>query len=75
MFREEISMKVSLPENKGLQNLYESSTRLEKKVADIFHSIVAKWLWAAKRGRPDIDPAILFLCTRVTNSTKEDKEN
>ena len=56
-----------------MQNVDESSTRLEKKDADIFHSMVAKLIWVAKRGRPDIDPAIFFLCTRVTKSTKEDK--
>ena len=27
-----------------------------------------------KSGRPNIDPDISFLCTIVTNSTKEDKE-
>ena len=52
----------------------ESSTILEKKDAEIFHSIVTKLLWVAKGGRPDIDPVISLLCTRVTNSTKEDKE-
>ena len=39
LFGEEISTNVSSPEKKGLQNVYESSTRLEKKYADIFHSI------------------------------------
>ena len=36
LFREEISTKVSSPENKGLKNVDESYTRLEKKDADIF---------------------------------------
>ena len=67
------SAKVSSPVKKYLQNIDESYTRLEKKYADILHSIVAKLLWVAKRGRPDIQTAISFLCTRVTNSTKEDK--
>ena len=44
LFREEISTKVSSPENKGLKNVDESYTRLEKKDADIFNSIVAKLL-------------------------------
>ena len=75
LFGGEISTKVSSPAKKGLQNIYESSKRLENKYADIFHCIVAKLLWVAKRGRPDIEPAISFLYTRVTKSTKEDKEN
>ena len=67
-------MKVSPPANKALQNIDESSTRLEKKNADIFHSIVERLLWVTKRGGPEIEPAIFFLCTRVTKSTKEDTE-
>ena len=41
-FGEELSMDVSSPENKGLQNIYEISPRLENKYAEILHSIVAK---------------------------------
>ena len=48
------------------------SKRLEKKDADVFHFIVAKLLWVEKWGRPDIEPSMSFLCTRVTKSTKED---
>ena len=73
MFIEELSTKVSSPVNKDLKNIDDSSTILEKKDADILHSTVEKLLWVAKGGRPDIDPNILFLCTRVTNSTKEYK--
>ena len=34
--------------------------------------MVAKLLWVEKWWRPDIDPSVSFLCTRVTKSTKED---
>ena len=44
LFGEEISTNISSPAKKGLQNIYESSTRLEKKDADILHSLVAKLL-------------------------------
>ena len=57
----------------GLQNTNESYIRLENKYADILHSIVANILWLSKGGRPDIEPVISFLCTRVTKSTKEEK--
>ena len=57
-----------------MQNIYDGSTILEKKYADILHSIVAKLLWVEKRGRSDIKTPILFLCTRVSKSTKEDKK-
>ena len=63
-------MKVSPTEKKGLQNIDDSFTRLDNKDADILHSIVAKLLWVAKRGRINIYPAISLLCIRVTNSTR-----
>ena len=75
LFGEEISTKISSPAKKGIQNIYKSSTKLKRKCVDIFHSIVAKLPWVAKGGRTDIDPAILFLCTRVTKSTNEYKAN
>ena len=51
LFGEEISTNISSPAKKSLQNVDESSTRLEKKDTDIFHSIVAKLLWVAKGGK------------------------
>ena len=44
-----------------------------KKEADNLHSIVENILWASKRGRHAIEPAILFLCTKVTKRTVENK--
>ena len=57
-FGEEPSTKVSSPAKKFMQNMDESSTIIEKKDADILHSIVAKLLWVTKRVRPNIEPAI-----------------
>ena len=74
MLGKDISTEVSSPAKKGMKNVDAISTRTEKKITDIFHSIVAKLLWVAKMGRPDIDTVISFLCTRVTKITKEDKE-
>ena len=39
---------------------------------DIFHSVVAKLLYVSKRGRLDIQLAVVFLCTRVSCSTEQD---
>jgi hypothetical protein len=47
---------------------------LEKLRADIFHTFVAKGLFACKRARPDIHTTIAFLCTRVRAPTEEDWE-
>jgi hypothetical protein len=39
--------------------------RLDAVTSDIFHSITAKILFLCKRGRPDVQVPIAFLCTRV----------
>ena len=41
--------------------------------AERFHRVVAKLLYVSKRGRPDIQLAIAFLCTRVSCSTEQDQ--
>ena len=58
---------------KKLQNINEILPRLDKQEADTLHSMVAKLLWVAQKGRPEIEPEISFLCTRVAKSTVEDK--
>ena len=70
LFEEKLSAALSSPSKRGMQNIGESSTRLEKKDADILHSIVAKIIWVEKSLRPDIEPYISFLCNRVTKRTK-----
>jgi hypothetical protein len=45
---------------------------LEKEDRETFHTIVAKGLFLASRGRPDIQPTIAFLCTRVREPTRND---
>ena len=64
--------KVSSPATKDLHNVNTLSPTLNDKQAEIFHSVVMKNLWIAKRGRPDIDPAMSFLCTRVSEPTMQD---
>ena len=51
LFGDEISTKLSSPAKKGLQNIYESYTRLEKD-ADILHSIFENLLWVEKGEGP-----------------------
>ena len=73
MFEEDLSEVVSSPAKKGLQNINKSDKILEKKYADILHSIVAKNTMSRKMGKPSIEPDISFICTRVTEITKEKK--
>ena len=46
--------------------------KLERSKAEKFHTTVAQGLFACKRARPDISPAIAFLTTRVREPTDED---
>ena len=50
----------------------DNSKRLDPTRAEIFHTFVAKGLFLAKRARPDIQPTIAGLCTRVKDPNKGD---
>jgi hypothetical protein len=52
----------------------DKSPKLEEKDRERFHSMVAKMLYIAKRGRPDIITAVAALTTRVDRATVEDME-
>ena len=39
--------------------------KLDASTAEVFHHIVAKFLYDAKRARPDLQVAVAFLCKRV----------
>ena len=41
----------------------DESLKLEAKRAELLHMFVAKALFIAKRGRPDIQVLVAFLCT------------
>jgi len=71
-FGENVSQKVTSPANLGLFKIDDNSPLLNPEKSDKFHSVTAKLLWVEKRGRPDIETAISFLCTRVLNPTEQD---
>ena len=50
----------------------DESEALDDDARDYFHTIVAKGLYACKRGRPDIHTAIAHLTTRVQEANKTD---
>ena len=50
----------------------DESEELNEKMKENFHTIVAKGLYACKRGRPDIHTAIAHLTTRVQCPNKSD---
>ena len=50
----------------------DESEPLDEDRKEIFHSVVAKLLYITKRARPDIEPSVAFLCTRVSRSSESD---
>ena len=50
----------------------DASKLLDEKRKEIFHKIVAKGLFVCKRGRPDVQPTIAYLCTRVSKPNESD---
>jgi hypothetical protein len=57
-------------------NLFNLGTgaKLDTKRSEIFHTFVAKGLFLCKRARPNIQQAILVLCTRVKDPNQADWE-
>jgi len=53
------------PAANHLNRIDPKAKKLSKQDADLFHHIVAKLLYLAKRVRPDLQTAVAFLCTRV----------
>ena len=50
----------------------EDTPKLDEEKAKEFHSTVARGLFASKRARPDIQPGIAFLSTRVKQPDHDD---
>lgn len=62
------------PAGEDLFKIDEESPLLDREEHDVFHSIVYRVLYIAKRVLPDILVAVQFLTTRVTKSTKQDMD-
>ena len=71
-FSEIISGSVSTPANRFLMNINESEPTLNKTRSKEFHSTVAKLLYLEKRGRPDFEPTVACLSTRVSKPLESD---
>ena len=72
MFGEKIEGPISSPATKLLQYVKEDSKQLDTDMSEKFHSVVAKLLYITKRARPDIEPTVAYLCTRVSRSDEND---
>ena len=60
------------PWNENLFKVNNNAKPLSKEKRELFHTFVAKGLFACKRARPDIQPAIAFLTTRVKEPDEQD---
>jgi hypothetical protein len=70
-FPEELS-KSNYPWNENLFKVDTKSPKLSKDKRELFHTFVAKGLFVCKRARPDIQPAIAYLTTRVREPDEQD---
>jgi hypothetical protein len=66
-----ITDTAATPATQHLFNIRDSP-KLDTEKSEEFHSIVAKLLYLAKRVRPEILPATIFLTTRVNSATEDD---
>ena len=64
-FEENIDRTYSTPAGKWFFKVNEKAAKLQIGKADIYRKFVAKLIWVMKRSRPDIEPSVSFLCTRV----------
>ena len=70
-FPEEVTSS-KYPWNENLFKVDEKDVKLSKDKHEMFHTFVAKGLFLCKRARPDIQPAIAFLATRVKGPGEQD---
>ena len=73
-FQEQLkaTRKVSSPAAEHLFNINPEATKLDKTTSEDFHTTVAKLLFLSKRTRPDLQPTVPFLCTRVQSPDEDD---
>jgi hypothetical protein len=60
------------PWTEKLLKVQKDATKLEEARRSIFHTYVMKGMFLCKRARPDIEPAIAFLSSRVKEANEGD---
>jgi hypothetical protein len=71
-FSEKLRGKTKTPWNKNLFKVDPNSKHLKTKQAKVFHTFVMKGMFLCKRGRQDIQPAVAFMATSVTECNEGD---
>lgn len=63
---------VSTPAAEHLFQVNKNAAKLSDALREVFHTTVAKGLFLCKRARPDLQPTVPFLCTRVKEPDMDD---
>jgi hypothetical protein len=63
---------VTSPAAEKLFSVNDKTPKLDKAMGEEFHGTVAKLLFLTKRARPDLQPTVPFLCTRVKQPDQDD---
>ena len=71
-FPEKLSGNTKTPWNEKLFQVNTMAKKLGNESTKIFHTFVMKGMFLCKRGRQDIQPAVAFLATRVTEPNEGD---
>ena len=71
-FKHELSDKITTPASENLFKINKQSPKLDKNLAEEFHTTAARGLFVSEQARPDVQPTIAFLCKRVQEPTKDD---
>lgn len=71
-FPEKLRSSNHKPWNDKLFRVDDTSKLLDKKRKETFHSFVMKAMFLSQRARPDIQPGVAYLSTRVKNPTESD---
>ena len=72
MFPEELSGEVSYLAAEHLNMVNPSSKKLDESKRQLFHTLLARMFFCGKRARPELQPTIVFLCTRVKDADEDD---
>ena len=70
---DEMDRTATTPAASHLFQMRSDAIILENKKREFLHTTVAKLLFLCKRGQPDIQTAVAFLCTRVREPTSDDE--
>jgi hypothetical protein len=69
-----VARTAATPAKRDLFETDKNAQVLNKRDAELFHSVAAKLLYVAIRARMDILLPVIFLCTRVSRSTVQDQD-